>query len=70
VLDLDAIERRANAATKGPWTVSDLGNVVAGKYLVSLGNWWHKNREDMVFIAHAREDIPALIARVRELEGR
>lgn len=72
-IDLDAIEARANAATPGP--------LYAGpNYLI--GGWWVQTeedkrlerehgdfltREDAEFFAHAREDVPALVAEVRRL---
>ncbi|OZE35666.1 MULTISPECIES: hypothetical protein [unclassified Rhodococcus (in: high G+C Gram-positive bacteria)] len=78
-LDLDALEARASKATDGPWNVYDgwsndhstrtrgIGSsaipesecVFEDPYLVST---------DADFIAHSRTDVPALIARVRELE--
>jgi len=48
LIDLDAIEAMANAATKWPWVTSPMRN--------------------MDFVAHAREDIPALVAEVRKLK--
>jgi hypothetical protein len=76
--DLDAIEERANAATPGPWHVDDedyaeaiyaaddVTTVIAG------GRWGGEARvfettEDARFIAHARTDVPALVAEVRRL---
>lgn len=41
---------------------------VCGNYNVESGGVVHEC--DAAFIAHAREDIPALLARVRELEAR
>ncbi len=75
MIDLDAIERRANAATPGPW----YGNRNCGVYAVNVGqvvgtgcSCCTKSRltdEDAAFMASARTDVPALIARVRELEA-
>ncbi len=70
-LDLDAIEARANAAAPGPpwgWAVSDdrrwvdvtargHDRVIATTYDDDLA----------AFIAHARTDVPALVAEVRRL---
>lgn len=75
-LDLDAIEARAAAATAGPWkayalSVADIwrGNTNAqwfvGDTQANLAKVDHPT--DAVFIAHAREDVPALIAEVRHL---
>lgn len=69
--DLDAIEARANAATAGPWYASQRQDAVQ---LGSHGQWWYppkprmEESPDAAFIAHARTDVPDLIARVRELE--
>lgn len=54
-LDLDAIEARVAAASPGPW-------VITGDNPCSNG--------DGPFIAHAREDVPALLAEVRRLRDR
>ena len=80
-LDLDAIEVRANAATDGPWEapdqllipcvrgVSDHGNTIR----VCQFGWNNspdakrRDANNAVFIAHAREDVPALVAEVRRL---
>lgn len=75
MLDLDALEALASAATKGPW----------GHYSPRGRGWPNydpifggrpgdevalvKRFEDHRFIAAAREAVPALIARVRELEA-
>jgi hypothetical protein len=77
-LDLDAIEARANAATPGPWTqegnlVGEQGNEGQDLFhvLSTVRNGrvaWDEVAPNAAFIAHAREDIPALVARVRELE--
>jgi hypothetical protein len=80
-LDLDAIEARAKAATPGPWRIvrnglgQSCGVVDADGRIVPrahAGPWDPEGvtSPDDVFVAHAREDIPALIARVRELEHR
>lgn len=67
---LKAIEERAKAATPGPWTPKRLRQ-----------NDWHlrgpdgivfaevEDDADAAFIAHAREDIPALVEEVRRLRG-
>ncbi|OZC62752.1 hypothetical protein CH276_14120 [Rhodococcus sp. 06-470-2] len=80
--ELEAIEARANAATEGPWgtRVADTG--IRSSYPYA---WVTKQRgeiataiverhqggtvEDVEFIAHAREDIPALLAAVRERDN-
>lgn len=76
-LDLDAIEARANAATEGPWdsyTVPGTGRI-AGYVAVAISDTemqiarFEGGFFDAEFIAHARTDVPALVARVRELEA-
>lgn len=58
--NIDAMEKRCNAATPGPW---DPTSIEEAKDIVS--RWCN-----VAFVAHARDDVPALIARVRELEER
>lgn len=70
-LDLAAIKARAEAATAGPWH----------RVLSLMGGYWtlgkitnhaaHPLREDAdwTFAEHAREDVPALVARVEALEA-
>lgn len=74
-LDLEAIEARASVATKGPWFEDDRaasnGVVEAedGMTVCSVTNRGGSMMRNVKFIAHARQDIPALIARIRELEA-
>lgn len=94
--ELAAIERRAEAATAGPWDfwiriTADLARVLVGSgdrttlrgmspsdanpltiaklptNINPSGTFMH-NR-DCVFIAHAREDVPRLIAEIRRLRA-
>jgi hypothetical protein len=69
MVDLDAIEARANAATEGPW--NDLGeNGITQTAHVTRDVWTIPvSVEDVTFIAHARTDIPALISEVRRLQA-
>lgn len=56
-----------DAATPGPWTVE----VSDDSTLVTSSHWdiaFDVSNPDAEFIAAAREAIPALIARVKELE--
>jgi hypothetical protein len=66
MIDLDEIEARANAATPGPWTPQTI-RLIDGVDLpdATVAQW----QRDAAFIAHARTDVPALVARVRELEA-
>ena len=66
-LDLAAIQARADAATPGPWT---LGIVYGTVMRSSGGNIARDSTEaNAEFIAHARTDVPALLARIAELEA-
>jgi hypothetical protein len=67
-LDLDAIEARANAATDGPWRLSEDYNDIHASDGDHLASYWHT--ADGAFIAHARTDVPALLAEVRHLTAR
>lgn len=73
-LNLDEIEARANAATPGPWEGKRNGGVYAGDmepvFETGCGCCSDPDLtdENSAFIASARTDVPALIARVRELE--
>lgn len=84
MINLDRIERRANAATKGPWGFSygdrryiadpstDIVGEVAPLYsgqTMCVFAVASANQGDAEFIASARTDVPALVARVRELEA-
>ncbi|MEU6387648.1 hypothetical protein ABZ847_29290 [Streptomyces bauhiniae] len=68
VLDLDALDAMAAAATDGPWTAHDdglvwadrIGDPVSGSVLP----------EDAALIAAARNALPALVAEVRKLRAK
>lgn len=72
--DLSAIRARAEAATPGPWK-----NQLPGRsYVVRAGNkriaemmtFTSEERDnDATFIAHARADIPALLAEIERLQS-
>ena len=75
-LDLDAIRARAEAASEGPWECNAYHVFMDGRAQVRIA---HPGRpgvlmgtmlgSDAEFIAHARTDIPALLARIAELEA-
>lgn len=68
MLDLDAIEARANAATPGPWRVGATYDPEINVDVTNAdGNLVGPKDED--FIAAAREDVPALVAEVRRLRA-
>ena len=76
-LNLDAIEARANAATRGSWSAfhwDDEPSFDRGWAVTSdAGDDWvadYLRAEDVAFIAHARTDVPALVAEVRRLRER
>jgi hypothetical protein len=61
---LAEIRKRAEAATDGPWTVSFPGAKVINAYGIGVDNF----DEDAEFIAHAREDVPKLLAEIGRLK--
>lgn len=80
-LDLDAIQARCDAARPRPWALHDAlnGDGFPGRLwvvenpadgpgdhhvMINIGT-----RDDAEFIARARDDVPALLTRVRELEA-
>jgi hypothetical protein len=80
------IQERADAATKGPWDVdagdaviySELGDGHGPMFIFKphedhvdgYGTPGEDCIADAEFITHARTDVPALLAMVRELQGR
>lgn len=76
-LDLDAIEARVNAATDGSREADGAGSIWQELdndddrclYHHMVYGTDNDHFADAEFIAHAREDVPALVARVRELEA-
>lgn len=72
--ELKAIEERAEKATPGPWISegSQIARRVSSKIsvndhmIVRDGGMWSENEK---FIAHARTDIPALLAHIRAVEA-
>lgn len=78
--ELDAIERRCEAARRGPWTSYVEGrDHTSGSNFIMVGkDDEHRGEdieltgatvEDQDFIAHARQDVPRLLAEVRRLRG-
>lgn len=64
---LDEIEARANAATEGPWEWDPQDGWLGTEDEVTVGwKWGTLTQEgDGQFIAHARTDVPALVAALR-----
>lgn len=70
MLDVDAIEVRANAATPPPWQAQYRDGADGRLWNVWAAQRRGENSEaDSVFTAHAREDVPALIEEVRKLRA-
>ena len=83
--ELDAIEVRAAKATEGPWNthlVDDTCVVSADRTKVcttcdssqterddGYNIEYERMEKDAAFIAHARQDVPALIAALREAQA-
>jgi hypothetical protein len=70
------IRQRADAATPGPWLVEDdhrdLNRWVtseSGTLEANFGYLGNRNQDDARFTAHAREDIPALLAEIERLRA-
>lgn len=65
MLDLTDIKERESKATKGEWQLGSFG--LHSVDLTNNPTHVHLTSEDMKFIAHARQDIPNLIAEVEKL---
>lgn len=67
--ELAAIEKRAEAATDSPWVTGS----IPWKVWYDGGHGTicdvRSRAEDRDFIAHARQDVPALLKEVRRLQG-
>ena len=74
--ELEAIAARAAAATPGPWIGGRAASLLTPRFVYEVAyrrdleardSWtaWEHNAE---FIAHTREDIPALLAEVERLQ--
>jgi len=72
-LNLEPIEQRAGAATAGPWGCD--GEEIAPLMPDSSLDWSNEigviisHEQDGHFVAHARTDVPALIAEVKRLRA-
>jgi len=74
-LDLDAIRARYDVANPGPWTV--VPAPMPGEYVIQDGpevvattHGLYAAEANAEFIAHARVDVPALLAEVERLRTR
>ena len=71
-IDLNAIRKRAEAATEGPWQVNEHDYCAHKRAALVTNNRTYvakvfAGEADATFIAHARQDVPALIAEVERL---
>ena len=78
--ELKEIDKRATEATPAPWRVNQIaGYTVDQIHACSEGEPFSNQNyvataegpnysKDAVFIAHARTDVPALLAHIRELQ--
>lgn len=71
---LNEIKERAEKATSGPWRMAFGANyelavreLDGGKFIADID---YESTNDAAFIAHAREDIPALVSEVERLQTR
>lgn len=62
-LDLSAIEARLQMASHGPWRQEGHSRIYGPGFMVAE----HISKRDAEWIAHAREDMPALVAEIRRL---
>ena len=75
--DLDAMQARCDAAPEGPWAVGMRNGFRYWETEEGLDLLWYTNDDDGIharfgvdaFIAHARTDVPRLIAEVRRLKA-
>ena len=67
---LEAIKRRA-AATSGEWRreLTYPYYVTSGTTIIAETGWGDDKGENAEFIAHARTDVPTLVAEVEKLRG-
>lgn len=63
MIDLEAIEARVNAASEGPWINRPEKSFNVQSVNKNIASCFRTGNAE--FIAHAREDIPALLAEVK-----
>lgn len=77
-LDIEAIKARCEAATEGPWFVDRVGEINDPSWHIADAIRWQgwtnalrfdEDRETAEFVAHARADVPALVAEVERLRA-
>ncbi len=68
--ELAAIEQRETAATRGPWEFSSKTACIESPYgTIGIPSFSLNFQSDMRFAAHARMDVPALLAETRRLKA-
>lgn len=72
---LDAIRARCEAATPGEWSVIPKGNALSvvaksGAFTMNICHYSHKDGADAEFIAHARTDVPDMLAEIEHLRAK
>lgn len=69
--EIEEIKSRLEKALPGPWRVA---STTDGEYILDCDDWVvaaiFERKEDAYFVAHAREDIPRLVAEVERLYNR
>lgn len=66
---LREIEERAERATEGPWAVVVKGNTVQSRAIPGVCAGISPKTGNASFIAHARTDVPAMVAEIRRLRA-
>ncbi len=66
--ELTAIRERSEKATRGKWYVSKYGYRVYSNNGAEIGIGGYSAADDAAFIAHARQDIPKLLAEIERLK--
>jgi len=74
ILDMDAIRQRCDQATPGPWKsyVEGRDHDSGSSFIMTSGEDIELIRAsvaDQDFIAHARQDIPQLLAEIQRLKA-
>lgn len=80
MIDLEAIKARCEAATPGPWLENvsivhvDAPDETPSRDAIVADTHWdgkafERVRGDAEFIAHARQDVPALVAEVERMRA-
>jgi hypothetical protein len=73
ILDMDAIRERCNQATPGPWKsyIEGRDHDSGASFIMTSGadiELIGASLADQDFIAHARQDIPQLLAEIQRLK--